>query len=92
MEEARKLEEDYDEKLKMEEEELRARDREERIKARDQAKELRSQRIMERELKSSYLKSRVSANKFFKTTLPFTLFLFFLEFSVWQRRGRENGD
>ena len=44
----------------MEEEEARAKDREERIKARDQAKELRSQRVMERELKSSYLRSRVS--------------------------------
>ena len=54
------MEEAYDEKLKMEEEEARAKDREERIKARDQAKELRSQRVMERELKSSYLRSRVS--------------------------------
>jgi len=63
MEEARKLEEDYDEKLKMEEDEIRAKDREERIKARDQAKELRSQRFMERELKSSYLKSRYDSDE-----------------------------
>lgn len=80
MEEARKLEEDYDEKLKMEEDEIRAKDREERIKARDQAKELRSQRFMERELKSSYLKSRVSSNKLLKDFEIVLHFFPFLEF------------
>ena len=57
------MEEEYDEKLKIEEEEAREKAREERIKARDAMKELRSQRVFERELKSSYLKSRVSDNK-----------------------------
>ena len=89
MEEARKLEEDYDEKLKMEEDEIRAKDREERIKARDQAKELRSQRFMERELKSSYLKSRVSSNKLLKDFEIVLHFFPFLTFSMTATKKRK---
>lgn len=58
MEEARKLEEAYDEKLRFERDE-ETDEREERVKAREAMKELRAQRALERDIKSVYNKSRV---------------------------------
>lgn len=54
MEEARRLEEEYDEKLRIEREKLQDEySREDRLKAREVIRELRSQRLIEKELKAS---------------------------------------
>ena len=73
MEEARKIEEAYDEKLRIEredeEEEDREKAREERVKARQVMKELRAERAEKRDLDSAYLKSKV---KNLQSKLTFT--------------------
>ncbi len=66
LEEARKLEEAYDEKLRIEREKNEAESREDRIKAREAMKELRAQRAIERDFKTSaYQRSKVSQWNFF---------------------------
>ena len=54
------MEEEYDEKLRLEREKLEESSREERIKAREAIRELRAQRAYERDMKSTIQRSRVS--------------------------------
>jgi hypothetical protein len=66
MEEARCIEEEYDEKLRLEREKQedidRELSREERIKAREEVRELRAQRTAERDVKSTYHKDKVRSS------------------------------
>ena len=64
MEEARRLEEAYDERLREEREREEEESRAERVKAREAMKELRAQRAIERDLKSIYHRSAVSILSF----------------------------
>ena len=75
MEEARKIEEEYDEKLRMErekeEEDEMERGRSERVKAREVMKELRAQRAIERDLRPDHLKHKVCNQKtYFAASIP----------------------
>ena len=60
MEEARAIEEAYDEKLREERQKEEEEARAERLKARETMRELRAQRAIERDLKSTYHKANVS--------------------------------
>ena len=57
--EAQRIEEAYDEKLRLERETELEQSREERVKARETMRELRAQRALERDIKSMYHRSNV---------------------------------